>query len=161
MSGIGMHKSRVSREEHNLVIEKMKKEDIDQVILIEQDSFSDPWSKKSFSDDLDNPLALPLTVKSDNKVVGYACLWQIERELQIGNIAVAREHRGKGIGKFLMKQITEQAIKRECRSISLDVRESNKTAIELYEKFGFAVLGRRKSYYRLPKEDALVMLKAL
>jgi len=161
MSGIQMRNPEISREHGDLLVEKMAEKDINQVHLIEQVSFSDPWSKKSFLEDLGNPLALPLVVKLKDKVVGYACLWQIERELQIGNIAVMKEHRREGLGKLLMEQIVEQARARGCKSISLDVRESNKAAVELYEKFGFAVLSRRKDYYRLPKEDALVMFKAL
>ena len=161
MSGNQMRNLKVSRQNCNLAVQRMRENNIDQVVLIEQDSFSDAWSKQSFLDDLGNPLALPLVVKLDREVVGYACLWQIEDQLQIGNIAVVRKHKGKGIGKLLMKRIIDEGIKRGCKSILLDVRESNQSAISLYEKFGFIPLSKRKGYYRFPKEDALVMFRAL
>ena len=112
-------------------------------------------------DDLKNPLALPLVAKKDSEVVGYASLWQVEKELQIGNLAVGRKHRREGIARFLMREILKEATKRGCRSIRLDVRESNRSAIRLYDEFGFVLQSKRKNYYRFPEEDALVMLKSL
>jgi [ribosomal protein S18]-alanine N-acetyltransferase len=161
MSGNQMHNSRVLRQNHRAIIQNMEEEDIDQVVLIEKDSFSDPWSKQSFLDDLGNPSALSLVVKLGREVVGYACLWQTGMELHIGNIAVAGKHRRKGIGKLLMERIMQEGIQRGCESMLLDVRESNQAAINLYEQFGFVHLSRRKGYYRFPNEDALVMLKHL
>ncbi|MGB2698121.1 MAG: GNAT family N-acetyltransferase, partial [Candidatus Zixiibacteriota bacterium] len=73
----------------NLIIEKMKKEDLDQVVRIERHSFSDPWKKDFFSQDIDNPSALPLVARANNRVVGYICLWMILDEIQMSNIAVS------------------------------------------------------------------------
>ena len=161
MLGNQMHNLKTLKRNRDIVVQRMKEEDINQVVLIEQESFSDPWSKQSFLGDLKNPSTLSLVVKLGQEVVGYACLWQMENELQIGNIAVAKKHRRKGIGNLLMKQIVDEATKRECQLILLDVRESNRVAISLYKKFGFVHLNRRKSHYRLPKEDALIMFKPL
>lgn len=161
MSENQTHNWGAAKRSYSLAIQRMREGDIEQVIVIEKESFSDAWSKKSFIDDLKNPLALPLVVKKESEVVGYASLWQVGKELEIGNLAVARKHRKTGIGKLLMKQVLEEAAKRECSLVLLDVRESNRPAISLYEKFGFSMLDKRKGYYRFPKEDALVMFKSL
>jgi ribosomal-protein-alanine N-acetyltransferase len=144
-----------------LIIERMSLEDLEDVVQIEKDSFSDPWNLDCFLSDLKNPLAVPLVAKFDDQVVGYTCLWVILDELQIGNIAVEKDFRKKGIGKKLMDQILEEAENNGCHRITLDVRESNLDAIELYKKFGFQKIGKRKNYYRYPTEDALVMQKLI
>lgn len=146
---------------NNLIIEKMKKEDLDQVIKIEEKSFSDPWNKSFFSQDIDNEYALPLVARADDNVVGYICLWKILDEIQISNIAVSPEYRRRGIGEKMMEKTLNLAAKKDFRRISLDVRVSNLPAVSLYKKFGFTQAGRRKNYYRSPPEDALILEKIL
>jgi len=151
----------MSENSHNLVIEKMRQEDLDQVMEIEKKSFSDPWNKSFFSQDIDNQSALPLVAKADDNIIGYVCLWKILDEIQISNIAVSPERRRRGIGEEMMQRILKMAQEEDYRRISLDVRISNKAAINLYEKFGFREAGRRKNYYRHPQEDALILEKVL
>jgi ribosomal-protein-alanine N-acetyltransferase len=151
----------MSENSHNLVIEKMRQEDLDQVMEIEKESFSDPWNKSFFSQDIDNQSALSLVAKADDKIIGYVCLWKILDEIQISNIAVSPERRRRGIGEEMMQRILKMAKEEDYRRISLDVRISNKAAIGLYEKFGFREAGRRKNYYRHPQEDALILEKVL
>jgi ribosomal-protein-alanine N-acetyltransferase len=81
--------------------------------------------------------------------------------MQIGNLAVAPDFRGKGIAKLLMNRILEIANERECDCVFLEVRESNQPARVLYESFGFKVVGRRVGYYRNPYENAILMTKEL
>lgn len=151
----------MSENSHNLVMEKMKEEDLDQVMEIEKKSFSDPWNKSFFSQDIDNQSALPLVAKVDDKIIGYVCLWKILDEIQISNIAVCPERRRRGIGEEMMQRILKMTKEQDYRRISLDVRISNKAAINLYQKFGFGEAGRRKNYYRHPQEDALILEKVL
>jgi len=117
---------------HSLVIEKMRKEDLDQVMEIEERSFSDPWNKSFFSQDIDNESALPLVVKEGDKVVGYVCLWKILDEIQISNIAVSPESRRRGLAQRMMKSVLETAERENCIRITLDVRISNQAAINLH-----------------------------
>lgn len=142
-------------------MEKMKEEHLDQVMEIEKKSFSDPWNKSFFSQDIDNQSALPLVAKADDKIIGYVCLWKILDEIQISNIAVCPERRRRGIGEEMMQRILKMTKEQDYRRISLDVRISNKAAINLYQKFGFREAGRRKNYYRHPQEDALILEKVL
>jgi ribosomal-protein-alanine N-acetyltransferase len=144
-----------------VVIQRMSKEDVDQVARLERICFSDPWSKETFMEELQLTLAIPLVAKLEGKVVAYTCLWHLNDQLEVANFAVSPDHRSKGIGEKLMKRILLEAKEKGCKSIVLGVRESNKTAINLYVKFGFVEVERRKKYYRLPTEDALTMLRTL
>ena len=144
-----------------IVIQRMNQEDVEEVARLEKICFSDPWNKEAFIEELRQKLAIPLVVKMDEKIVGYTNLWHLDDQLEIANIAVSPEHRKEGIGERLMMRILKEAEDRNCRSIILTVRESNIAAINLYVKFGFVEIGRRKKYYRLPTEDALTMVKTL
>jgi len=145
----------------DLTIERMKEEDLEEVLRIEKESFSDPWTKESFLEDLHRGFAYPAVVKMGGELVGYTCLWKIEDELQIANIAVDKGYRRRGIAQRLIEWIMEQALKQNCKTIILDVRESNSGALELYRKFDFEEIGRRKNYYRYPVENAIIMEKKL
>ncbi|KPL04551.1 MAG: hypothetical protein AMJ90_00460 [candidate division Zixibacteria bacterium SM23_73_2] len=145
----------------DLVIKRMALEDLDEVVKIENQSFSDPWKREFFSEEINNDFASPLVAKLDQNVVGYACLWIFFGELQIANIAVEKDFRRKGIGTKILERITDYARDKSCLKITLDVRESNQGAIDLYNKFGFKIVGRRKKYYRFPVEDSLIMEKIL
>jgi ribosomal-protein-alanine N-acetyltransferase len=148
-------------EVDRIVIQRMSKEDINQVARLEQICFSDPWSKETFTEELQLGLAIPLVAKLKEVVVGYTCLWHLVDQLEVANFAVSPDHRSKGIAEKLMTGILSEAREKGCKSIILSVRESNQAAINLYVKFGFVEVGRRKKYYRLPIEDALTMLKTL
>jgi ribosomal-protein-alanine N-acetyltransferase len=148
-------------EVDKIVIQRMSKEDVEDVARLEKICFSDPWSKETFIEELQLKLAIPLVVKLKEKVVGYTCLWHLDDQMEVANFAVSPAYRSKGIGEKLMKRILLEAKERTCKSIVLSVRESNKAAINLYSKFGFVEVGRRRKYYRLPTEDALTMVKTL
>ena len=148
-------------EADKIVIQRMSKEDVDQVARLEKSCFSDPWSRETFTEELQLGLAVPLVAKLKKEVVGYTCLWHLADQLEVANFAVSPDHRSKGIGEKLMKRILSEAKERGYKSIVLNVRESNQAAISLYTRFGFVEVGRRKKYYRLPAEDALTMLKNL
>jgi ribosomal-protein-alanine N-acetyltransferase len=152
---------QMSQKVDKIAIQMMSQEDVEEIARLEKICFSDPWSKESFIEELQIKLAIPLAVKLGEKVVGYACLWHLDDQLEIANIAVSPEHRKEGIGERVMMRIIEEAKDKNCRSIILTVRESNVAAINLYTKFGFVEIGRRKRYYRLPIEDALTMIKTL
>ncbi len=148
-------------EVDRIVIQRMNKEDIDQVARLEKTCFLDPWSQEAFTEELQLELAIPLVARLGNKVVGYTCLWRLVDRLEVANFAVSPDHRSEGIGEKLMKRILLEAKQRCCKRIALSVRKSNQAAIRLYLKFGFVEVGRTKKYYRLPTEDALTMLKIL
>lgn len=153
--------SKMNEDLKNLIIKKMGVDDVDEVVEIENQSFSDPWKKEFFLNEISNALAYPLVAKLNQNVVGYSCLWIFLDELQIANIAVTPLFRKKGIGKKIMEKIISYAELNFLKRITLDVRESNKEAINLYNKFGFKTIGKRKNYYRFPVEDSLILEKIL
>lgn len=145
----------------DLTFERMKEQDLAEVLRIEKESFSDPWTRESFLEDINKNFTYPAVARMGGSLVGYTCLWKIEDELQIANIAVDKEYRKRGIAQRIMEWIFEQAREQNCKNVTLDVRVSNSVALTLYRKFGFEQIGRRKNYYRYPVEDAIIMEKKL
>jgi ribosomal-protein-alanine N-acetyltransferase len=149
------------KELDQITIQRMTSDDVDEVTRLEKLCFSDPWAKSCFLDELEHQFSIPLVVKIAQKIVGYACLWHVDDQLEIANFAVSPEFRRKGIGRTLMENVLWEAGKRACTSVMLSVRESNLAAKNLYAEFGFVEVGRRKRYYRFPIEDAIIMVKNL
>jgi ribosomal-protein-alanine N-acetyltransferase len=94
-----------------------------------------------------------------NQLVGYMIVMQVMEQFELLNIAVADSHQTKGLGNYLIKALKNQADKKSVKTIFLEVRESNKPAVSLYQKHGFLQVGKRKNYYvdDNRKEDALIM----
>jgi ribosomal-protein-alanine N-acetyltransferase len=140
----------------------MNLEDVAGVHLIETQSFSVPWSENAFIEEMTtNMLAIYHVAVLDGGIVGYAGMWEVIDELHITNIAVEKAFRGRGIGNALMKYIIEYGYTKGFHAMTLEVRRGNLSAISLYEKYDFEVLGVRKEYYTDNHEDALVMWKEL
>lgn len=135
----------------------LNEEDIDEVLEISSLSFSVCWSKKSYLDELSNPLATYMVVKIDNKVVGFAGAWLILDEAHITNIAVHPDYRKQKVGSELLKALIDYTKNKGCKSYTLEVRAGNIIAQNLYHKFGFRENGIRKNYYEDNKEDAIIM----
>ena len=139
-------------------IEPMKKENLDDVIAIEEKAYGQHhWSKDSFMSELANELAKYFCVFDGDKLIAYCGCWQILEEAHITNIAVTPEYRQKHVGEALLTTIIEECYKNMAKYITLEVRVGNKPAIGLYEKYGFKSLGTRKGYYQDNNEDALIM----
>jgi ribosomal-protein-alanine N-acetyltransferase len=144
-----------------VVIRRMSLKDLDAVSVIEKQVFPDPWSYNAFETDLNNEMACPLVALFDDILAGYACLYIVAGEIQIGNFAVHPGFRKRGIAKVMMKEILRIAQSRNCDTIFLEVRESNKLAQSVYGAFGFEAVGLRDNYYRNPRENAVIMVKEL
>lgn len=140
-----------------LTIREMNKDDIDQVFSIECESFSDPWSKVSLQNEIDNPNATYLVIIENNSIIAYAGLWKIFDEGHITNIAVKKEKRGKGIGTILTEKLISNGKNKSIFKFTLEVRENNINAIKMYKKIGFKEVGIRKDFYDKPKENAIIM----
>jgi ribosomal-protein-alanine N-acetyltransferase len=150
--------------------------DIEVVRRIEEDLFpDDPWSVEMFWSELvDVPGSRFYVVAEDRDVegrdrviVGYAGLMSQladtpgRTEGWIQNIAVAREHQGNGVGAVLLSALLEEAVRRTCAEVWLEVRTDNDAAQRLYTRFGFEPAGIRRGYYQPGNHDALIMRKAL
>lgn len=142
-------------------IRLMKETDLWQVTVIEQEIFSQPWSKQGFLDALKNKDTLYLVAEEKNTILGYLGLWQSFEEADITNVAVKSEYRRKGVAGRLLSEGRRLAAQRGITALTLEVRVSNEPAIRLYEKYGFRSLGIRPGFYEKPKEDAIIMLAAI
>lgn len=141
-------------------IRRMKEDDLPAVRTIEALSFSNPWSDSTFLGEIQNtPVSFPLVVvrKPSDKVIGYIIYWHIREDVQVNNIAVHPDFRGKGIGEALMRHVIEKVRRNGATFMTLEVRLSNAAAVTLYKKLGFDILGTRKNYYTNPDEDAYLM----
>lgn len=133
-------------------------EHLPQLTALEQICFpADPWSETLYRTALDNPAVAVLLAQGENgALLGYAVLSTVLDEGNLDNIAVAPEARRNGVADALLSALT--AFGREhLTCLMLEVRASNAPAIALYEKHGFAAVGRRKNYYDAPREDAVLM----
>ena len=137
----------------------MENHHVMQVAALEKQCFSDPWSENSVASELNNPLSLWLVAVDDENLAGYVGSQTVMDETDMMNIAVDQRYRRQGIAQMLVEALVERLKKMDSRCLTLEVRISNTPAIALYEKLGFAQVGKRPNYYRNPKEDALILRK--
>ena len=141
-----------------LRVRRLSNADFDEILAIEEISFTVPWSRNTFESLLarkDSDLLGAMDPLGE--LVGYAVVWTIVDQAELGNVAVAPEARGRGAGRALVREALGRAQARGARECFLEVRESNLVAKVLYETLGFSIIGRRRRYYNSPVEDALVM----
>ena len=142
----------------NIQIVPMTAAYLSQAAALEKICFpADPWSEALFREALDNPAVTVLLAQGeDGSLLGYAVLSAVLDEGNLDNIAVAPSARQQGVGDALMGVLTGFG-REHLSTLMLEVRASNAPAIALYEKHGFAAVGRRKNYYSAPREDAVLM----
>jgi ribosomal-protein-alanine N-acetyltransferase len=130
-----------------------------QIAALEKRCFSDPWSEKSISSELNNSLSLWIVALDGEVVAGYVGSQTVLGETDMMNIAVAPEYRRQGVGERLVCELIDALKEKGSHSLMLEVRASNEPAKALYHKLGFIQAGRRPGYYRNPREDALILRK--
>jgi ribosomal-protein-alanine N-acetyltransferase len=134
---------------------------IGEIIAIERESYSFPWSENTFRQELTSPISQMLvgrTVRErERRVAGYAVYWKVADEIHLHNIAVRRDMRRRHVASRILGEAIRRARLEGARWITLEVRRSNLPAQKFYEKFGFSVRGVRPGYYTDTREDALIM----
>jgi ribosomal-protein-alanine N-acetyltransferase len=139
-------------------IRRMRVDDLPQVQAIDEISFSSPWPKNAYRYELlENPNGHCWVAEIDNKIVGLLVCWLVVDEGHIATIAVHPAHRGQGISRALVVSGLADLISKGAASVTLEVREGNLVAQNLYRYFGFEEVGLRKHYYKDTNEDALLM----
>ncbi len=148
-------------KEDAITIDLMKKEDIDQVLIIEQASFSMPWSRNLFLSEFRSPsvsnLLVALSDSPVRTVIGFIIFWLVKDEMHILNLAVEPSFRRQGIARKLVLAAIRLADRKGAKRAFLEVRASNAAAQKLYSSLGFAGTSIRRGYYDSPMEDAVVM----
>jgi ribosomal-protein-alanine N-acetyltransferase len=129
------------------------------IAQIEKECFSMPWSEKSLLEFIENPSTIMLTAKSGNRLIGYVGAYLVIDQADIANVAVTSDFRRRGVAKALMAELDNQITALGLDGITLEVRASNTSAVSLYGSLGYSEIGRRRGYYRAPREDAIIMKK--
>ncbi|KAB2314098.1 ribosomal-protein-alanine N-acetyltransferase [Betaproteobacteria bacterium SCN2] len=148
--------SAVLKLVHN--IRTMRDADIPAVLLVEKDSYEFPWSAGNFIDSIHAGYHA-WVYEVGGEIIGHAVLTRVLDEAHLLNITIAPGWRRQGLGRVLLGHAMDFARQQLVRTLYLEVRPSNRPAIELYEKTGFEAFALRKGYYpaREGREDALVM----
>ena len=146
---------------NNIKIVPMNADHLESLERLERICFSRPWSRKMLAEELENQCAAFLVAEDavTDDVLGYAGLLVAADEGYITNVAVFPEQRRRGIAGQLLQVFLNFAETNHLAFLTLEVRPSNTAAIALYQGFGFQEAGRRKNYYDLPKEDALILTR--
>ena len=140
------------------VFRYMRDEDIDQVLEVEHASFTTPWSREAFYNEIHkNKFAVYIVLEDDNKIIGYCGTWVVIDEAHVTNVAILPGYRGKKLGEALMNKLMSVSREMGARTMTLEVRVTNHVAQSLYRKLGFQNGGIRKNYYSDNQEDALIM----
>ncbi|MDP2480580.1 MAG: ribosomal protein S18-alanine N-acetyltransferase [Candidatus Palauibacterales bacterium] len=140
-----------------LLIREGRREDLPAVVAIERASFPTPWSERAFRSLFARPDAVLLVAELEGRVVGHAAAWFLGDRGELADLAVDPSVRRRGIGRRLLGEVVGVAAERAAVELYLSVRVSNVAARRLYSAAGFRVVGRRRAYYRVPREDALVL----
>ena len=145
----------------SIQIVPMNADHLEDLEKLERICFSRPWSRKMLAEELENQCAAFLVAQDSitQQVMGYAGLLVMADEGYITNVAVFPEFRRQGVAAKLIAVFENFARGNKLAFLTLEVRPSNTAAIALYKGFGFEEVGRRKNYYDLPKEDALILTK--
>lgn len=141
----------------DLIIEPLTPEFVDQVAEIEKECFSVPFTKNDILSYLEKDYWHFLIARDSSEVLGYISFTLIVDECNICNVATKGKYRGLGVGSCLVNSAISFVLKNGGDKLFLEVRESNKVAIRLYEKFGFLVAGVSKNHYSKPLENAVLM----
>ncbi|MDO4539829.1 MAG: ribosomal protein S18-alanine N-acetyltransferase [Syntrophomonadaceae bacterium] len=144
-----------------MLIRRMTENDLDDVMDIEKECFTLPWSRASYEGELSNKFSTYLVIDIDGEIAAYGGVWTVFEEGRITNVAVAPRFRGQHLGEALMLALEEEVRRRKGTLLLLEVRASNAAAISLYNKLGFIQTGVRAKYYIDNNEDALSMTKLL
>jgi ribosomal-protein-alanine N-acetyltransferase len=141
-----------------VLLGRMTMRDVPEVERLEREAFSDPWSAASFASALASPATFLLCARSrGDALLGYVVAWFAGGEGEVANLAVAAPSRGQGIGGLLLDAALDEGRAQETESVYLEVRASNTAALKLYSSRGFQQVGRRRSYYAKPVEDAILL----
>ncbi len=133
--------------------------DLDGVLEVEGESFSNPWTRDMYVWELQNRSVCHIFIvrTPECPVAGFCACWLVFDEVHINNVAIRPTYRGIGMGTALLRHVLAEGRRLGARRATLEVRASNIGARRLYERLGFYVAGTRRNYYTHPVEDALIL----
>lgn len=141
-------------DSNKITIRESLPSDIQYIYKISKSSFTNSWSLSSYEEDFNNIFSKYFSLLYDDKLIGFLSIWVIIDEITITNIAIDINYRGHGFSKYLLNYLINSF---KNFNIFLEVRESNKIAINLYKNFKFEEMYKRHNYYKNPTENAIIM----
>lgn len=139
-------------------ISPMTIKDLEEIAPILLSDFDDFWTISTLALEINNPNTIYIVAKLNDEIVGFAGIWQILDEIHLNNIVVKKSNRNLGIGTYLLNSLIKLSTKKNATVLTLEVNQDNYSAIHLYEKSGFKVVGCRKNYYPNQKDAILMSL---
>lgn len=139
------------------VICRLSRASLDDLVEIEAQSNTPPWTKKLFDYEFDNEVGRIWGARLGGDLVGFLVAHFVLDEVHILNFGVRRSLRGQGIGRALISHVLRETFDESARWSTLEVRKSNRAARALYESLGFSEIAIREKYYSDDLEDAVVM----
>ena len=143
----------------NIEVKLMTLDDLESIQNILNSDFDEFWNYNVFKEELQSEISKYLVAKLNNEIIGFAGIKIIIDEADIMNIVTKKTYRNQGVGTLLLEKLIALSKSISLKSVSLEVNESNFSAIHLYEKFGFIEVGNRKNYYN--SSNAILMTKKL
>lgn len=143
----------------NIKIEVMTLDDLESIKDILASDFDKFWNYNVFKSELQSENSKYLVAKLNTEIIGFAGIKIILDEADVMNIVIKKIYRNQGVGTLLLNEIINLCKKQNLNSVSLEVNETNSSAIHLYENFGFKKVGDRKKYYN--GSNAILMKKNL
>jgi ribosomal-protein-alanine N-acetyltransferase len=149
------------KEMTRVELRRLQMRDLNAIEQIERAAYPTPWSRSMFASELAKPSSICLGAfdRETKALVGYLVISRYVDAWHVMNVAVALDHRRRGIATTLLEKLFELTAGRGRRGYTLEVRVSNHDAIALYERLGFKARGVRRGYYTDNREDALIMWK--
>jgi ribosomal-protein-alanine N-acetyltransferase len=143
----------------SLSLVPLHEDHLEQLLFIEQSTYSNPWSRGNFMDAIKHNNWCFILMQ-ESAMLGYFVAMMGFQEVHLLNLTIAKDHQGQGLGLHLLNQLKTLSLAVQAQWIWLEVRVSNHRAIEVYKAFGFQRVGERKNYYPLRpglREDAMIM----
>ncbi len=138
-------------------LREMSRDDVPRVMEIERECFPLPWHETAYIAELANRSAYYIVSMAGEEMLGYGGMWIIMDEAHITTLGVSKAARGRKIGEQILVGLLEEAMKRGAKRATLEVRQSNEIAQNLYRKYGFGAAAVRRGYYTDNNENAVVM----
>lgn len=138
----------------------MRLQDVDDVYALEQSVFPHPWSRANFTDSLSAGYDAWVLRDAQGTLAGYFLLMAAVDEAHLLDVAVAPSRHGTGLGRYVLDKVAARARGLGVESVLLEVRPSNERALDVYRRYGYVEIGRRRHYYPAHegrREDAIVM----
>lgn len=148
-------------ENENLILRTCSVNNLIRLLRIENRCFENPWTINMLVSEILNPDTHFLCLWKENEMIGYISLWLVIDTANINNIAIDMPFQNKGYGSYLLMKSIEALKTENIKEVTLEVRQSNESALKLYKSNGFEIIGVRKDYYKKPTEDAYIMSKSI